>query len=527
MGRLHTFLFFVFAVVTTYASATLDIALIEFFLSTGNKLTAAQSAPAVFDKGEELLRTNYGSFMNVTGSRFYREDVTNCIDMAPKALNWAARYYYTQTTGNPVLAMLGPECAVAATSLASLATEWKIPMLMPNPGDPAFSNKRRYPTLTRISPFLPDDVNQVLYKILSGFGYDTVGILCDDTDDSGRTGRSPASSFVVPMCTSVFDTLRLNYNLSVSRFYITGNDRRNTMHYLEEIRSIARVVVIIAHGSRIRPIMLAASDAQMTNGDYVYFAFEPFRSPEMVGNITWRSDSSDGRDEDARTAFRSLFKISTRPEESPEYRNFTKELKRLTKEKYSYEYATGEEVNPFTMAYYYALSIYGQVLSEMATSGVGGNPRDGVEVSKRMRNRTFTILGQDIFINANGDRESDWVLSQPDDNGNFKPVMEYSARQRVLQPSRDPVDNSTRQIVWPNKRNSPPLNEPLCGYRGTKCVSGGGGDRNAFRVVVADVLQGTASRQQDSPIQSALNSTVNLIQQFSSVLNQYRSIFHI
>ncbi|XP_055338621.1 receptor-type guanylate cyclase gcy-28-like [Paramacrobiotus metropolitanus] len=301
------------------------------------------------------------------------------------------------------------------------------------------------------------------------------------------------------------------------------------MHYLEEIKSVARVVLIIAHGSRIRSIMLAASDMQMTNGDYVYFAFEPFQNPQVVGNMTWRSGNLDGRDEDARMAFRSLFKISppVRYEENPEYRNFTQAIKQLTNEKYGYPLSDQEEVSPSAMAYYFATSIYGQVVSEMAKSGSGGDPHDGAAVSRLMWNRTYTILGQEIFINVSGDRESDWVLSQPDVNGNFKPIMEYSARQRILQPSRDPLDNSIRQIVWPNKRSSPPLNEPLCGYRGTKCVSGDGGGRNTVGGVVADVLQGTASWQQGSPIQNALNSTVDLIQQFFSVFNQYRRILHI
>ncbi|XP_055338619.1 atrial natriuretic peptide receptor 3-like [Paramacrobiotus metropolitanus] len=523
-------LFLVGAVFTTYAS-TLDIALMEFAL-TGRNPVADQSAKAAWDKGEELLRTNYGSLLNVTGERFLPNPWEACYDTGSLALNWAARYYYRQTTGDPVLAMIGSDCPLPAKSLANFATEWNIPIMTTNSGDSGFYDKQRYPTLTRLSPYRAEDVSVVLYKILSNFGYNTVGILCDGTEGSDRSGMFPSAALAMSVCRSVSNTLRDIYNISASWYYIQGKDRQNTIDSLEEIKAVARVVIVIAQGNRIRPIMLAASDMQMTNGEYVYFAFEPFRHPvPSVGNITWYS-KNDGRDAEARLAFRSLFKISTSSsyEDKPEYRNFTPALKQLIKEKYGDPYYNGFdlEVSPFTMAYYYALSIYGQTLNEMATSGSGENLHDGAAVSRLMWNRTYTILGQEIFINATGDRQSDWILSQPDINGNFQPVMEYSARRRWLQPSRDPLDNSIRQIVWPNNRSSPPLNEPLCGYRGTKCTSDGrdkGG--NTFWDVSADVLQGTASRQQGSPIQHALNSTVNLIQQFSSVLNQYRDILHI
>lgn len=68
---------------------------------------------------------------------------------------------------------------------------------------------------------------------------------------------------------------------------------------------------------------------------------------------------------------------------------------------------------------YIAAQNYFQVLNQTITSG--GSPQDGAALSKLMWNRTFTILGKNIVINGNGDRDSDWALNQMDQhNGIFR-----------------------------------------------------------------------------------------------------------
>ncbi|XP_055357524.1 atrial natriuretic peptide receptor 1-like isoform X2 [Paramacrobiotus metropolitanus] len=167
---------------------------------------------------------------------------------------------------------------------------------------------------------------------------------------------------------------------------------------------------------------------------------------------------------DARTALVPCLRYLYVIRMPPEYRNVTDEIKRRSENIFGYTFALEEEVNPFAMANYYALVIFAQVVNQ--TIALGGNPLDGGALSRRMWNRTYTILGQDIILNANGDREADWSLNQMDvETGKFVPVMEYSAKRKALEPSRDPVDNSNRKIVW-YKRDSPPPNEPKCGYRG-------------------------------------------------------------
>ncbi|XP_055330070.1 atrial natriuretic peptide receptor 1-like [Paramacrobiotus metropolitanus] len=455
-----------------------DVALVQFYLWGAKTPTSLQFAAPVMAKGENDLAP-YKGVLNITRVLIYDRNVTTCYEIDKKATFWATRYYYREAVGNPVTGIFGPGCPSAALSVAPLARAWNRPMLATTWGDYAFSNKRRFPTLTNFSPYIDYNLNMFIFRLLNYFSYNTVGILCDDANDN--------LSLYVPVCTNMFDTLRLTYNFSASRFYVNATDENNVKHYLEEIRSIARVVIIIAHGDRIRPIMLAAFDKQMTGGDYVYFTIELFQSTKFFGSIAWNTGDGDKRDADAQTAFRSLFKISLRsPEATPEYHNVTDEIKRLSKTRFDYTYATGEDVNPFAMANYYALAAYAQVLNE--TIAYGGNPNDGANTSRVMWNRTFTILGQDIPINDNGDREADWTLHQMNaETGTFMPVLEYSAKRKVLEPSREPENHSIRQIVW-YKRDSPPPNEPKCGYRGIKRACEATKEHNQYQQLVAAVV---------------------------------------
>ncbi|XP_055330320.1 atrial natriuretic peptide receptor 1-like [Paramacrobiotus metropolitanus] len=454
-------LFFLSAFIVTScaAPAVVDVALVQFFVWGEKNPTSSTFAYPAFAQARGDL-ASYKAVMNFSSTVLSDPSITTCDQFDKTIAFWATLLTDQDKANSPVSAIFGPGCPTSAAAVAQVAATANIPMLIGIEGDAALANKKRFPTLTRMSPYMPEDLSRFVSTVLRNFKYDTVGILCDDANDT--------LAIYGPMCTKLFDSLRLRYNTSASRFYVKSTDPQNVKHYLEEMKFTTRVIIIIAHGDRIRPIMLAASDSQMTGGDYVYFTFELYPDKKNFGSITWNTGDADKRDADARTAFSSLFVISLHnASTSPEYRNFSHVVKLNTRMfNLNFAYQRGEEINPFAVSYYYALTIYSQVLNQLLKSG--GNLHDGAALSKLMWNRTFTILGQDIVINANGDRDADWTLSQIDSKtGIFQPVMEYSANRKTLEPARNPVDKSVRKIVW-FKRDTPPPNEPKCGYRGTK-----------------------------------------------------------
>ena len=90
----------------------------------------------------------------------------------------------------------------------------------------------RYPTLTRISPYILEDLTKFILQILNSMRLTTVGIVCDDATD--------ILAIYNPMCSGVFDDLRLKFNLTANRYYVNGSDTATTKRYLDEVRTQSR-----------------------------------------------------------------------------------------------------------------------------------------------------------------------------------------------------------------------------------------------------------------------------------------------
>ena len=54
----------------------------------------------------------------------------------------------------------------------------------------------------------------------------------------------------------------------------------------------AVVIVISAGGETVRRFLIQAHRNKLTNGDYVFFCFEPYILTEMFGNFDWRRGMS-------------------------------------------------------------------------------------------------------------------------------------------------------------------------------------------------------------------------------------------
>ena len=105
---------------------------------------------------------------------------------------------------------------------------------------------------------------------------------------------------------------------------------------------LTAVVVMCASGDAIRRIMLAAHDLGMTKGEYAFFNIFLFDS-NYFGDVSWRRN--DGRDEDAKEAYRSLMTFTLRKPDTPKFATFAQEVKQKALERYNFSFDDlGEEV---------------------------------------------------------------------------------------------------------------------------------------------------------------------------------------
>ncbi|XP_041356308.1 atrial natriuretic peptide receptor 1-like [Gigantopelta aegis] len=110
-------------------------------------------------------------------------------------------------------------------------------------------------------------------------------------------------------------------------------------------------------------------------------------SENAIGRPWYRANDMDASNEKARKAYKALMTITIRKPTSPEFIQFSEEVKRTASELYPNVSNGDGQVNRFVEAFYDGVILYGLALNE--TLAANGNVSDGSAITQRMWNRTF------------------------------------------------------------------------------------------------------------------------------------------
>ncbi|XP_070536696.1 atrial natriuretic peptide receptor 1-like isoform X4 [Ptychodera flava] len=357
---------------------------------------------------------------------------------------------------------IGPTCDYAAAPIARYCKYWNIPMMSPGTMSDGFSNKNEY-FLTRLMGSYTQ-IKTAMSDIIEMYKWEHLAFLTEgDQYDAKRKLCSMVLNAIWQELIDERDYQDSNmYYESFDQYLMTYDDY---VLLLKEIETASRVVVICASGEAVREIMLAAHDLGMTkpnkdgHAEYVFFNLQLFDSA-YFGSVGWKK--GDGRDEDAKQAYRSLMTLALRKPDTPEYEDFANEVKRRALADYSFDYdKEGEHVNSFVGAFHDAVLLYALALNE--TLAAGGSPRDGEAITHRMWNRTFPGISGNVSIDENGDRDADYSLLEMTDieNGTFTVIANYYGTRKKYEPVEGAV------IDWPGPHQ--PVDVPACGFTGEWC----------------------------------------------------------
>lgn len=140
--------------------------------------------------------------------------------------------------------------------------------------------------------------------------------------------------------------------------------------------------------------------------------------------------------------YESLFILTVHVPRTTTYRDFATAVVTKSRNEFNTSF-TEKDVNIILAGFHDSVMLYGRAITE--TIFDGDDPMDGVEVTKRIWNRTFEqLLSGDIFINANGDKETDYTLKDFNkDSLEMRTVVAYSGREDAITWSNDSA------IHWP------------------------------------------------------------------------------
>ncbi|PAA64474.1 hypothetical protein BOX15_Mlig000254g5 [Macrostomum lignano] len=232
---------------------------------------------------------------------------------------------------------------------------------------------------------------------------------------------------------------------------------------LERVGNKLAVVVLCADPDTVREIMIKAQELGFINGEYVFFNIDLFSSEKLTLQPWRRENDTHERNEKAARAYRALMTITLRKPSSPEYRNFSQQVKSIAKSKYNFTYPE-EEVNSFVGAFHDAVILYALAINDTVYEHGFEGIANGSLITEKMKNRTFEGITGTVSINANGDRDADYSLLDMDKNTrNFVVVAHYYGnRQKYeLVPGKE--------IDWYNEDNLPPRDIPKCGFDYSMC----------------------------------------------------------
>ncbi|XP_077865379.1 atrial natriuretic peptide receptor 1-like [Saccoglossus kowalevskii] len=373
--------------------------------------------------------------------------------------------------GLGVEAFFGPACEYAAAPVARFASHWQIPVLTTGAKAQTFGHKteEEYEMITRAHP--PHiKMAEAFVEVLQYFNWKRIAVL--HQDDGTRPFRD--CWFFNAALLAAMTAAGIEYPDEKRYETFSEYSPRETDHdYSELLKTMvipqARIVVICASGEAVRKIMLAAHDLGMTKinketgrAEYAFFNIQLFDSA-YFGDIGWkRGEGGDGRDEDAKEAYRSLMTLTLRKPDTTEYQDFARDVKQRALQDYGFDYdKEGEDVNSFVGAFHDAVILYALALNE--TLEEGGTPRDGHTITYKMWGRTFEGISGDVRIDENGDRDADYSLLEMTDieNGTFSVIANYYGTRKKYEPV-DGVD-----IDWPG--DTPPDDVPECGFEGELC----------------------------------------------------------
>ncbi|GIX97921.1 receptor-type guanylate cyclase gcy-28 [Caerostris darwini] len=174
-----------------------------------------------------------------------------------------------------------------------------------------------------------------------------------------------------------------------------------------------------------------------------------------------RDDDTEERNQKARIAYEALLTVTARIPETEEYKNFSREVKEIAKNDYNFDYGQ-EEVNTFVTAFHEAVLLYSIALNE--TLAEGYTVSNGSIIIQKMWNRTFEGITGKVTIDENGDRDADYsILDLNPETGVFEVVANYIGTEKQV------VDEPGKSFHWAGGRETPPSDNPKCGFDMSKC----------------------------------------------------------
>ncbi|XP_021348340.1 atrial natriuretic peptide receptor 1-like [Mizuhopecten yessoensis] len=339
-----------------------------------------------------------------------------------------------------VHAVIGPACSETILSIGRLAQYLHTPMVS-GVGDLIIrSPSDMYTTFTRMSYNLGKFSTSVM-SLMSKYGWRHISIIYDvEYIFFELAGVNLVRDFV----NHASWPRPLDLQFGSSKLSDPGT-------LLTTASRQSRVFVIFCNAELFRDFMYRAYQLGMADGGYVFLTMELFPS-DWLG---------DYKDVGVTRAYESALVFTLHLPKSGKYLNFASEVKLRASRDYGFDFGD-ETVNYFITAFHDGVLYLSEAFNR--TLADGQNITDGLKVSQKLWNNTYSGISGTIAIDEMGDRIADFDFLDMTDpvSKSFNIVGAF----RGFTQKYEAVAGI--EILWPNGL---PVDIPVCGFENELCIS--------------------------------------------------------
>ncbi|GAU95182.1 hypothetical protein RvY_06847-1 [Ramazzottius varieornatus] len=274
--------------ITSERRALPQVEIVSPGLQGSAALSSITLAGPAFESGVELLRMNYYRKFGVNHTFLFDNRIKDCALLQGNVQNMLAEYYYeyllkSKTSGtNGTVVIITPGC-IEALFLNQMAAGWNILLITTTSSDVIIKDKDKSPTWINTNQYPSLYYGESFYQLLKMNNWTSVFVF---TDESAVVYYSFVSRQTLSL-------LKLKHVHATSVTYSSKIGELNFDGLLEEFSRRSRIMLVFAQPPQLRKLLLAAHSKNMTNGEHVYIATQPF-DHKIFGNFTWKSgDESD------------------------------------------------------------------------------------------------------------------------------------------------------------------------------------------------------------------------------------------
>uniref|UniRef100_A0A8C5BW38 Guanylate cyclase n=1 Tax=Gadus morhua TaxID=8049 RepID=A0A8C5BW38_GADMO len=389
----------------------------------------ARVFPAILMAREDL-QEKYGLLvgrsMNILN--FSTEDPVagSCVESKAQVVAVDAKLYIRPDV------FIGPGCVYPLASVGRFASHWKLPLI--TAGGPAygFDKREEYRTIMRTGPSTTK-LGEFASMLHSHFNWTTRAVVIfHDLRQDDRPHYFLSEGIFLNL------KFELNVTIEAQPYQAHSKEYKDLITCMKEN---GRIVYICGPLDTFLSIMKLFQNDIPDPENYAIFYLDVF------------AESLTERNQQQQQRLFSVFVITYRPPDNPEYLDFQKKLHARALQDF------GVTLEPSLMDYISGSFYDGFVLYAMALEenlAEGGAQNDGINITMRMQNRRIWGVTGLVTTDTNNARDIDinvWSMTNQE-TGEYGLVAYYNGTNKEI------VWSQTEKIHWPS--GGPPLDNPPC-----------------------------------------------------------------